>query len=246
MRTTILYFAQMNVKLRYRSSYLGILWAALEPLFIFTILYVVFSQIHDSSSEYAIYLITGVTFYSIFTKGTMAGLSSIVQNASILKSINVRKDVFPVVTTTASGLLLFVNVGIFFALMPIFNFTPSWTLLFLPVLLVMLLLLILGISYFLSVLYVYARDLQPFWSVINYGLMFITPVFWKLDQVDGILLSFHSINPLGQIIELGHQVVFNQTPSIDQWAYAVLLIMIVLISGYGIFYKLESRISEQL
>ena len=210
------------------------------------ILYAVFSQIRDSSNDYAIYLITGVTFYSIFTKGTMAGLSSIVQNASILKSINVRKDLFPVITTTASGLLLFVNIGIFFGLMPIFNFTPSWTLLFLPVLIVMLLLLILGISYFLSVLYVYVRDIQPIWSVINYGLMFLTPIFWKLNEVDGFLLYFHSINPLSQIIELGHLVVFHQIPSLDQWAYAFLLVMIVLVSGYAVFYKLESRIVEQL
>jgi len=246
-REMIIHFSKMNVKLRYRSTRLGFLWAALEPLFVFLFLYIVFTSIRQVQQEtFPIYLITGVMMYTIFSKGTMGGLTSIFQNATILKSLNIRKDIFPLITTGSTGLLLFVNVGVFFGLMPIFNFTPSWTLILLPVLLAMLLLLILGISYLLSIAFVFARDIQPIWGVIVYAMMFASPIFWYVEDAVMPLSIIHEINPLGQLIDLGHQLVFGELPTLGEWGYSALLVFIILVIGYFTFQKFEGKISEEL
>jgi len=152
---------------------LGFVWTALEPTLTFILLYIVFTSIRIRPGEdFAIYLLTGVIIYHIFVRGTMAGMTSLRTNVSIIESLNIPREFFPVVATAATGLLLFVSVGVFFGLMPFFNFVPPWTVVFLPVVFVLLLLLVLGASYFLSIIHVYINDIHPFWSIAVHALFF--------------------------------------------------------------------------
>jgi len=246
-KSLIFHFSVNSIKLRYRGAYLGVLWAALEPLFMFLLLYVVFSSIREINKEnFAVYLITGIMLYHLFIKGTLAGLSSLRDNGSILKSLNVQKEFFPIVATGSTTLLMFVTLGVFFGLMPVFQFIPPLTILLLPIVLVLLLLLILGISYVLSIINVYLRDIQPLWAIFSYALIFVTPIFWYLEDVEGILVDIHGINPLGQIIELGHKIIFGNIPTLNEWGYTIAIVLGIFFGGYAIFQKFETKISEKL
>ena len=247
-RSLIFHFSELEIKRRYKESYLGFVWSALEPLFIFILLYVVFTSIRESREEnFAIYLITGVMIYHLFTRGTMGGLTSLRGNSSILKSVNVRKELFPVVATGAIAILMFVEVGVFLGLMPVFSFVPTWTLVFFPILIALLLFLILGVSYILSIANVFATDIQPIWAVFVYALLFVSPIFWSLSYVEeGILLEIQKINPLGQLIEIAHQLVFGHIPPLSDWLYTSAFVFGILFIGYGLFQKFEKRATEEL
>jgi len=56
--------------MRFKNTYLGFLWTAIEPLLYFTVLYVVFTSIRDREETFAIYLITGIMLFHIFARGT--------------------------------------------------------------------------------------------------------------------------------------------------------------------------------
>jgi len=223
------------------------LWAALEPLLYFVVLYVVFTGIRATSDDFAIYLITGVMFFHIFSRGTSGGLSSLIINAGIITSVNIKKELFPVVAIVAIGLLSFVDVVVFFGLMPIFQFIPIWTIILLPVVLVLLLLLMLGLTYLLSIVTIYVRDVQIMWGIFVHSLLFISPIFWYVNQVDGILLQIQKINPLGQLIEIAHQLVIDgQIPSWNDWLYTTIFVLAIFFFGYFVFHKFEDKITEKL
>lgn len=245
-RSLIMHFSWINIKLKHTGSYLGLIWAALEPLLMFLVLYMVFTTIRKQSGpDFAIYLISGLILYQLFRNGTMGGLNSLKQNSGILNSLNINKELFPTINAGTTFLTLFVNLGVLFALMPIFGFVPSWTLVFLPIILGLFLILVLGVCYILSVVYIYVRDIQPIWSIISYALLFASPIFWYLSEVDGILLSIQSINPIGQIIELAHNVVvFGTIPPLLDWVYTSLIIFGIFFFGYFMFHKLEKNIVE--
>ena len=247
-RSLILFYSLLNIKIKHKGTYLGLIWTALEPALLFILLYTVFTSIHMTTREnFGVYLLTGLILYHAFARGTLSGLTSLRDNYSILTSLNVKKEFFPVVSTFTSTLLMFVEIAVLFGLMPFFQFTPPGTIIFLPILVGLLLVLILGMSYFLSVAYVYLRDIQPFWAIFIHALFFITPIFWSLDNVKGILLTIHSINPVGQIVELGHQlVVFGNIPSLGEWLYVSSLVFIIFIIGFVTFKKLEKRALEAL
>jgi len=245
-RKLIWHFSITEIKIRYKASYLGFLWTALEPLLLFTLLYIVFSTLKERSEDYAVYLITGIALFHLFTKGTMGGLNSIKNNGGILKSLNIRKEFFPVISTGTISILMFVDMGVLFGLMAVFGFVPSWTIVLIPITIIFLLLLVLGITYILSAVYIHIRDLGPLWIVFAHSLLFISPIFWSLDEVDGILLEIHKINPLGQIIELTHKIVFGEIPPLTDWVYTFGIVMGILFVGYAIFQKLEGRLVEEL
>ncbi len=243
----ILHFAILNIKLRFRSTYLGLLWAAIEPLLTFIVLYMVFTSIRSRDENFAIYLISGVMLYHIFVRGTSGGMNSLLSNQGIIKSLNIDREFFPVVTTVAIGILALVDVAVFFGLMPIFQFLPTWTIILLPIPLLLVLFLVLGMSYFLSIAVVFVRDVQHLWPIITFTLLFLSPIFWSLDDVEGILLDIQKINPLGQIIEIVHTLVIDgQIPSLNDWLYTTIFVAAIFFVGFFVFHKYEDKVIEEL
>lgn len=247
-KSLVLHFSWMNIKLRYKGSYLGLVWAVLEPLLMFSVLYLVFTHIRDNVHEsFPIYLISGLIFYQVFSKSTLGGLMSLKQNHGILESLNIRREIFPVINAGTAGILLVTNIGVLFTLMAIFNFIPPWTIIFLPIVLVLFLLLVLGVCYLLSIVYLYVRDIQPFWTIIAYALLFASPTFWYVSEAKGFLLIIQQMNPLGQIMEFAHKVVvFGEIPSINEWAYTTTIILGIFFFGYFLFDKFQRKTVELL
>ena len=237
----------MNIKLRFKGTYLGLLWTGLEPLFMFLILYVVFTGIRETREDFAIYLIIGVLAYHLFIRGTSGGLASVKENSSILKSLNIQKDFFPVVATGTTSLFLLVHVGVFILVAITLGYEFPSSIILLPIMLSLLLLLILGLSYFLSITFVYVKDIQPFWNIFTYALLFVSPIFWYLDDVkEGILIEIQKINPLGQLIEIAHKLVLGNYPTLNDWLYTASIIFVIVFVGFALFKKYEKTISEKI
>ena len=244
----ILHFAVLSIKIKFKNTYIGLLWTVIEPLAYFAVLYVVFSTIRMNETDFAIYLLTGIMFFQIFSKGTTGGLSSLVSNAGIMKSVNIKRVFFPIVSTVSIGILAFIDIGVFFGMMPVFQFVPSWTMILLPIPLILLLVLIMGMSFLLSVVRVYVYDISLIWSIIVRSLFFVSPIFWNPKDIDnGFLLQIHSINPLGQLIDISHKLVIDgQIPPISDWAYTTLIICGIFVLGYFVFHRLQDKIVEDL
>jgi len=245
IRSTIFHLALMNIKIRFKGTLLGFIWSGLEPLLTFLLLLVVFTSIRGTDDpDFAIYLLSGVFIYHIFARGTLGGLGSIMNNLGIVQSININKELFPVSNTLSVTLLAIVEMAVFLALLPVFDFVPSWTIVLLIFPVILLLGLILGLSYLLSVIFIRVRDTQILWTIFIQALFFVSPVFWYLSEVEGVLLEIHKINPLGQIIELTHNIVFGEIPPLIDWLYSLALVVIVFIIGFAVFQKYQKNIVE--
>ena len=102
-------------------------------------------------------------------------------------------------------------------------------------------------SYLLSIIFAYTKDVQPLWTIITSILFFVTPIFWYLEDAGGIALEFQKINPLGQLVELGHSVVvYGIIPPLAEWLYTSSIIFGILILGYALFQKFEKNVLEKL
>ena len=246
-RSLVWHFSLMTAKMRYLGTYMGFLWAILEPLFAFGILYLVFTSIRTSPRpDFPIYLLTGVLIFQIFSRGTQNGLTSIRANAGIVKSINIKREFFPVVSTGSTAIVMCFQILVFFILLAFLNYSPDISLILLPIPFLLLLTLILGLSYMLSIVYVYIKDIQLAWNIFSYALFFVTPIFWYLDEVGGLLLEIQKINPIGQIMELSHKIIFGEIPSIEEFGIASIYCVGIFFVGYIIFKKYEEKITEEL
>lgn len=243
----ISHLALLNMKTKFKGTFLGIIWSALEPLMIFLLLFTVFTNFRMAPNEgFAIYLLTGILFFHIFSRGTLFGMVSLSSNANLLQSFSIKRSFFPLSTTISSAISTTVEVIVFVSLLPVLGFSPSWTILLLPIPLFLVLVLVLGLSYLLSIIHVFFRDIQVIWSVLIQALFFITPIFWNLDDVHGILHDIQIINPLSQILTLSHKIVFGINPTLIEWTYAFLITFGILCLGYIVFHKYQNNFIEEL
>ena len=115
----------------------------------------------------------------------------------------------------------------------------------------MLFILILGLSYLLSITNVFVRDVQVIWGIFSHTLIFVSPIFWKIEDVKGtggeMLLVIQQINPLGQIIEIAHKLVIDgEIPQLGEWLYTSIFVIAIFLVGYFVFQKLQEKVVEEL
>ena len=173
-----------DLKLKYRRSFLGYVWSVLNPLMVMVVMFLVFSQMFRFEiSNYPAYLLIGQSLFSFMTDATNQSIGSIFGNAPLLKKIYVPKYIFTVgkVSTSLMNLLFsLIAMAIVFIVSGV-RFT--FYMLFIPVVIAELYIFCLGVGLFLGTICVFFRDVQYIYSVFTTAWMYLTPIFYPLEQL---------------------------------------------------------------
>ncbi len=243
-----------NVKLKYRSSWLGVFWSFLQPLLNMIVLSVVFGGIFGKKSDmivcYPVYLFTGRLLFSFFTSSTKQALTSFRRNQAIIKKVYVPKYMYPLSSilsnfvTFAISLLCLICVWIFFKFTGISGGSEleiTWYALLCFVPMVLLLIFSTGVGLVLSVISVYFRDVEYIWDVLTQLLFYMVPILYHLETIKTPwIVTIIKINPLYSMIELfRHCVLYGQIMSWKLLLYAAVISIATLIIGI-IFFNWKS------
>lgn len=233
-----------DIKLKYRRSFLGYLWSVLNPLMVMVVLVIVFSSMFRFDiANYPAYLIIGQTMFSYMTESTNQSIFSITGNAALLKKVYVPKYVFTLSKVTSSLVNLLFSLGAMFIVFIITRVQFSFYMLLIPVVLVELYLFCLGLSLFLAQLSVFFRDIQYIYSVVTTAWMYLTPLFYPMEQLPEVLQKIIKIcNPMYHYIDQFRILVLeHRMPSAETFLYGFGVAGIVLIIGTWVFQKNQDR-----
>ncbi|HMA04747.1 MAG TPA: ABC transporter permease [Methanomicrobiales archaeon] len=237
-----------DFKWRYKNSILGYFWSLLEPLIMFIILYIVFSNLMRVQVEYyQLFLLLGIIMWNFFTKATNLGLNAIVGKPSLIQRVYFPRDVLVIAGVITAMLQSLFESVVFILFMVYFAVPLSWNILYLLYILVIYFMLALGVALGISALNVYYRDIQFIWVVILQAGFFITPILYPLSIFSPQMQAIFRLNPIAQIIVTSRDVILYSVP--PYWvslAYAGVASLIVFIAGYVIFLKLEPRFAEAM
>lgn len=196
-----------DFKLRYQGSVLGYLWSLFKPLLLFSVLYFVFTYalpVGKGVPHYPAYLLLGIVLWTFFVEATTMGMGSIVGRADLIRKVKISKPSIVIASILSAGVNLTFNMVVV-AIVMIINHAEIQPLaiLFFPLILVELIVLALGISFFLSALYVRFRDFAPIWEVVLQIMFYATPIIYDLRLVapHHRVLTTLALNPLAQIIQ---------------------------------------------
>lgn len=237
-----------DFKLKYRRSFLGVVWSVLNPLLMMVVMTLVFSSFlrFGNVPHYPLYLILGNVTWSVFADSTGAGVVSIIDAAPLLKKVKVNKMVFP------TERVLFSLVNLAFSLVAVVfvmiweGVVPTPWLLLLPVCLALLMVFCIGVSMFLAALAVFFRDVIHLWSVIQLAWMYATPIFWPLYMMDYVPYHFVRTlmlaNPMYNYLTFMRDIFINGAmPSPITIGMCVLWAVIALAVGAFTFSKLQRK-----
>lgn len=246
----LLQFTSTDFKLRYKNSVLGILWVVLKPLMMFAITYTVWSALfNDTDPNYKMNLLLGLMIMNFLSDGVMIGLTSLISKAHIILKINFPREVVVMSSTFTSIINFLVNMIVFavFALFsPIDVTLIGFLLFFLSMLAVYF--IILGVSLFLSVLYVRLRDIHQLVEVGLQVLFWATPVFYPLSMLPENLQQIIKLNPMTYLVVEARKGLNQGSIISGQDFVSVLVILsgaiILALLGHFFFKRYVTKIAE--
>ena len=244
-----------DFKLRYQGSALGYLWSLLRPLFMFTILYVVFVRflkIGNNIEHPPVYLLLGIVIWNYFSEVTSGSIASIVGKGDLLRKVNFPKYVI-LLAVSASALinlvLNFIVIGVFMVVNGV-HLTAS-AILVIPLLL-QLILLSMGLSFWLSAAYVKLRDLSYIWDVVMQAGFYLTPVLYLITLLPVHFAKYSILNPMSQIIQdIRWALVTRETTTMINlwdgwymWLLPIGLTIIIFVTGILYFKSRSNQFAE--
>ncbi len=238
-RELIWALALKELKIRYKRSVLGFLWALLNPMLLMVVLTLVFSTVMPikiPQGHYAIFLLSVLLPFTFFSQSLTYAAESIVGNGNLIKKVAVAKLVFPM-AALVSNMINFLLSLIPLALITIAIGHPfHWTWVYLPVPLLALTIFTLGATFFFAVANVYYRDVAHILQILLQMLFYVTPIIYSLDQIP---MRYHWIFKLNPLIYFMNgfrlSVYYGLLPAAPSIFASFVCAFIALVIGFWIF-----------
>jgi lipopolysaccharide transport system permease protein len=238
-----------DIKTRYAQTRFGILISFLQLVIITattTLFFGYFLKTGNKELPFIIFVFPGLMAWYYFTNIVVFSSSSLLQSKELLKKINVPKIAIPVSKAVAAIVEFFIWFVFFLIIMPFFGFFPSFKILFVPVVIILIFITGMSLSLWISVLSLRKRDFiffVPF--IIGLGV-FITPVFFDISQIPERFLFLEYLNPMSFIIELLRWMVIGTQFPDKVGLLSFIPVIILLISGVLYFDHCEKLISDEI
>ena len=240
---------------RYRGSVMGILWSFFNPVFMLTIYTFVFSVVFKtkwgtgsgSKTEFAMILFAGLIVFNLFSETVTRAPSLILSNVNYVKKVVFPLEILPVISILSSCFHTLVSIGVLILFRLIVGSGFSLTTALFPIIIAPLLLLTLGLSWFLAALGVYLRDVSQTIGLAMTALMFVSPIFFPITALPEKYRIFVYLNPLSFIIEQGREVlIFSRFPDVGGLLIYTAIGCITALLGLAWFQKTRTGFADVL
>lgn len=252
------FFILSSIKTEFRTQFirsrLGGLWMLLQPLsqvliFAFILSKLMSARLHGTGDQYsyAIYLMSGILAWSLFTEILSRSVSLFIENSNLLKKISFPKMTLPMIVV---GRALVNNILLLLAMLIIFTLLghyPGIYLLYLPILIIITAVFGLGLGLVLGVLNVFIRDIGQVVPIIVQIWFWFTPIVYALNVIPEKYQHLLIFNPMIVVVRSYQNVLFyNQAPDwfglINVFVFSVALLSFALI----LFQKASPEMVDQL
>lgn len=241
-----------DVALRYRGAMLGILWEFINPLIMLTIFSFVFGRIfpprwpeHPEGLPFWLIIYSGLIVFNMFAEAVSRSPSSVREYPSFVKKIVFPVTILPVVPLGVAIVHGVLSMSVLAAALAWKGNLSAGILLF-PLLLSPLMLLILGLSWFLAAWGVFIKDMTQIVPVLIQISLFLSPVFYPVSSVPDSLRIFYKYNPISAVIEACRAVVIGDTIPWYNWNLALGVGMIAAIFGHAFFLHSREEFADAL
>ena len=237
-----------EIRSKYKNSFLGVVWSFLNPLLQIVVYAIIFSLILKNNQEhYAIFLCAGIIPWTFFSIAINKSAFTIIENGNIIKKVYFPREIVPISVVTAETINFLISTLIILGFVIVGGIGLSKYILLYPVVLVAQYLIIMTISFVVSSICVYFRDLQHFIGIILQLLFYAAPIVYSQDVIPAEYQWILKYNPMTYIIN-AYRDIFYYQKAVELKPIFILILTGILTCGlsYKIFEKLQRGFAEQL
>ncbi|NFE85039.1 ABC transporter permease [Clostridium botulinum] len=236
-------FVKKDIKLKYRNSFLGIIWSMLNPLLIMVVLTFIFSNLFKNKiPNFPVYCLSGRLIYDFFAQATNQSMNSITGKSSLIKKIYVPKYLYPLSRVISSFIIFLISLVPLILIMIVtkVQFTKITLLILYP--LVCLFFISLGVGLVLATINVFFRDMQHLYSVVLLVIMYASAIFYSADIINPQYVAILNLNPIFPVIKVFRDCILTgQITATYSWLLCAVYAIVSVIIGIIMFYKNQDK-----
>lgn len=237
---------------RYKGSVLGLLWPMINPighLFLYTFLFSIVLKVrfgdNGSTSNFALYLMTGLLPWSAFAEALSRSSTVILEHPNLVKRVVFPLQILPLVTVFSALFTEFVAFSILLVGVLIINHGLPPTILYLPLIIASQIMLTAGISWLVGSLSVYIRDIRHLMALALSAWMYGTPIVYPATALPESIKFILWINPMaGIVLDYRRVVLEGLAPDWQRFGVYTTVAFIVCVIGFTFFEKTKKSFAD--
>ncbi len=244
-----------DLKVRYRGSIFGFAWSLLNPLLmmaVFTLVFQVLAQ-YDDIQLYPLFLMAALVPWLFTQQALTTAMRSITSNAQLIKKVYFPRELLPMSAVLASFVNFLLAFFIFWVIGLIFGVGNTRAMLMVPLIMLLQLTLVMGLSLILAMANVFFRDTEHLVEVGMLAWFFLTPVFYSISVVPNVTflgLDVHRwvfmLNPMATLTtDYRYAIMFGSFP-IRHTIATIVVAVVALGFGWWVFRRYAHRFAEEL
>ena len=225
---------------------LWIFWTFVNPLLQLVVFSAVFSTIlRMNVDKYPMFLFVALLPWLFFASSTQTGTGLIIAHSNLIKKVYFPRIILPLATTTAGIINLALSFLVAFVALILFGIPFTYSLLVLPLVMIIQFIFVLGFVLVLSALNAYFRDVEHLWSNLVMAWFYLTPIVYPLDMVPAKYLSLFFINPMTLFTTVYREILYRGIcPSSILLGNLFVISLLILIFGYLVYRRMERGFAE--
>jgi lipopolysaccharide transport system permease protein len=245
----LLYFlAKRDIKVRYKQTVLGGLWAIIQPFFtmlVFTIFFGRLAKIPSDGIPYPVFVYAALVPWTYFANALSGSGNSLVGSANLITKVYFPRLIVPAAASIAGLLDFAIALSILAILMVYYHIMPGPALLLFPFLVVLTFLCAVGVGLWLSALNVQYRDIRYAIPFLIQLWLFLSPVIYPASMINAHRRWLMALNPMAGVIEAYRASLFNKlTVNWSMLGISTIMIMILFTGGLYYFRRMEKSFAD--
>jgi len=203
-RELLFFFVWRDIKVRYRQTVMGALWAIIQPFFtmvIFSLFFGRLAKIPSDGLPYPVFTYAALVPWTFFATALNQASNSLVASANMVKKIYFPRLSLPIATVLASVVDFVLAFIVLLVIMLYYGLVPTMNVLWLPVFLLLALVTSLGVSLWLSAMNVQFRDVHYTIPFLTQAWLFVTPIAYPSSLLSEPWRTLYGLNPMAGVVE---------------------------------------------
>jgi lipopolysaccharide transport system permease protein len=248
-RELLFFLVWRDIKVRYKQTVLGATWAILQPLATMAVLVMLLGRVamvRHPVTPYPLFLFAGLVPWMFFAAAVGAAGNSVVGSQHLITKIYFPRLLMPLGVVAAAVVDFLIAFGMLLVMMPLCGTTPGWSLILLPLVLLVLLMLIVGLGTLLAALTVAYRDFRSIVPLAMQLWMFSTPAifFQDLSWQGPRTRALMSLNPMHGVIVNFRAAVLGGSFDLPAAGISALWAVVLLAGGCIYFRRIERSFAD--